>query len=83
MPGQKPQLLILNDFFSGLKKSTKLDLINITISSKSPWTSIAVSNDPLVMAACDRVIVLNDGDIVAQGTFDELLKQNIITSYID
>ena len=80
---KKPQLLILNDFFSGLKKSTKLDLINITISSKSPWTSIAVSNDPLVMAACDRVIVLNDGVIVAEGTFDELLKQNIITSYID
>jgi len=80
---KKPQLLILNDYFSGLKKSTKLDLIKATISSENAWTSIAVSNDPLVMAACDRVIVLNDGLISAQGTFDELLKQNEIASYID
>lgn len=80
---KKPRLLILNDFFSGLKKSTKLDLINATLSGKNPWTSIAVSNDPLVMAACDRVIVLNDGLITAEGTFDELLKQNAINSYIE
>ena len=80
---KKPQLLILNDFFTGMKKSTKLELINVTVSNTNPWTSIAVSNDPLVMAACDRVIVLNDGVIAAQGTFDELLKQNIISSYID
>jgi ABC-type bacteriocin/lantibiotic exporter with double-glycine peptidase domain len=80
---KKPQLLILNDYFSGLKKSTKLDLIKATISSENAWTSIAVSNDPLVMAACDRVIVLNDGLISAQGSFDELLKQNEIASYID
>ena len=80
---KKPQLLILNDFFSGLKKSTKLALINITVAGDNPWTSIAVSNDPLVMAACDRVIVLTDGIIAAQGTFDELLRQNLINSYID
>ena len=80
---KRPQLLILNDFFSGLKKSTKLDLIKATISTENPWTSIAVSNDPLVMAACDRVIVLNDGVITAQGSFDDLLKLNVIASYID
>jgi ABC-type multidrug transport system fused ATPase/permease subunit len=35
------------------------------------------------MAACDRVLVLNDGVIEAQGKFDELLKDGLITRYLD
>ena len=80
---KKPALLILNDFFNGLKKATKLDLVKAVISNDHPWTLIAVSNDPLVMAACDRLIVLHDGVIAAQGSFDELLKQGTINTYID
>jgi ABC-type bacteriocin/lantibiotic exporter with double-glycine peptidase domain len=80
---KKPALLILNDFFSGLKKATKLDLVQAVISGDNPWTLLAVSNDPLVMAACDRTIVLHEGGIIAEGAFDELLKQGIINTYID
>ena len=80
---KKPALLILNDFFSGLKKATKLDLIKVVTSSDNPWTLIAVSNDPLIMAASDRVVVLQDGVIQLQGTFDQLVKQGLINNYID
>lgn len=80
---KKPALLILNDFFSGLKKATKLDLIKVVTSSDNPWTLIAVSNDPLIMAASDRVVVLQDGVIELQGTFDQLVKQGLINNYID
>ena len=80
---KKPALLILNDFFSGLKKATKLDLIKVVTSSDNPWTLIAVSNDPLIMAASDRVVVLQDGVIELQGTFDQLVKQGLINHYID
>ena len=80
---KKPALLILNDFFSGLKKTTKVELVQAVIADHHPWTLLAVSNDPLVMATCDRVIVLNEGVIAAQGSFDELLKNGIINTYID
>lgn len=80
---KNPALLILNDFFSGLKKATKVELVNAVMSADNSWTLIAVSNDPLVMAACDRVVVMTDGVIIAQGSFDELLKQRIINTYID
>ena len=80
---KKPALLILNDFFSGLKKATKLDLIKVVTSSDNPWTLIAVSNDPLIMAASDRVVVLQDGVIQLQGSFDQLVKQGLINNYID
>lgn len=80
---KKPGLLILNDFFSGLKKDTKLELVNAAISSDNACTFIAVSNDPIVMAACDRIIVLSKGTVVAQGTFEELVKQGNLNTYID
>src|SRR5690606_40743998 len=49
-------LLILNDFFTGLKKSAKVDLVSCVANKEQPWTLVVVSNDPLVMAACDRVV---------------------------
>lgn len=80
---KKPKLLILNDFFSGLKKQDKVQQIQCVAGDQFKWTLIAVSNDPLVMASCDRVVVLNHGKIEAEGTFKELLSKGIISNYID
>lgn len=80
---KKPELMILNDFFSGLTKSDKLDLIRCVINPESSWTLMAVSNDPLVMAACDRVIVIDHGRIVADSSYPELLREGIISQYFD
>lgn len=80
---KKPSLIILNDFFSGLKRQEKLELLQSVINDETHWTLIAVSNDPLVMAACDSVIVLNNGQIVDRGHFDELVKKGTINNYIE
>jgi ABC-type bacteriocin/lantibiotic exporter with double-glycine peptidase domain len=80
---KSPELIILNDFFNGLKRSAKIELINCLVNKENRWTLIAVSNDPLVMAACDRVVIMSDGVIEAEGKFEELLKSEIITRYID
>ncbi len=80
---KKPALIILNDFFSGLKRQEKLDLLQSVINNESRYTLIAVSNDPLIMAACDRVILLNNGQISDEGHFDELLKKGTVNNYID
>lgn len=80
---KNPELVILNDFFTGLKRAAKIELIQCLVDKKNKWTVVAVSNDPLIMAACDRVLVLNDGVIEAHGKFDELLKDGLITRYLD
>lgn len=80
---KKPELIILNDFFAGLSKSDKLDLINCLINNNSSRTLIAVSNDPLVMAACERIIVLDKGQIIADDTYNALLKDGTITQYFE
>jgi ABC-type bacteriocin/lantibiotic exporter with double-glycine peptidase domain len=80
---KKPELIILNDFFSGLSKADKLDLIRCVINPESTWTLLAVSNDPLVMASCDRVIVLDQGKIVADNSYPMLMKEGIISKYFE
>lgn len=80
---KNPALIILNDFFSGLKRKEKLELLQSVINDESRWTLVAVSNDPLVMAACDRVILMNEGTIQEQGKFDDLVKNGSINNYID
>jgi len=80
---KKPELLILNDFFSGLSKVDKLDMIRCAINPENSWTLIAESNDSLVMAACDRVIVMDAGRIVADGSYHALLKDGVIARYFE
>ena len=78
-----PALIILNDFLSGLKRQEKLELLHPVIQENSRWTLVAVSNDPLVMASCDRVILMEDGKIADEGHINDLLKRGTINNYID
>lgn len=80
---KKPELIILNDFFSGLSKADKLQLIRCVINPESTWTLLTVSNDPLVMASCDRVIIIDEGRIVAEDSYNSLLKQGLINQYFE
>ncbi len=80
---KKPELIILNDFFSGLSKADKLQLVQCVINPESNWTLIAVSNDPLVMAACDRVVVLDQGRIIADDNYEALAKIGLINQYFE
>jgi ABC-type bacteriocin/lantibiotic exporter with double-glycine peptidase domain len=80
---KKPELIILNDFFSGLSKTEKLDLIRCVINPDYSWTLLAISNDPLVMASCDRIIVLDRGRVVADDSYEALMKEGIISKYFE
>lgn len=75
---KRPALLILNDFFNNFTKNERLRLIEMLTREDKCWTLIVVSNDPLVMAACDKILFLEDGAVKALGTFDELIKKEDI-----
>lgn len=78
---KRPRLLILNDFFSSFQRSEKEHLINV-VTSAAECTLVAVSNDPMVMAACDRVIIMEEGTIKAEGTYSELLAAGYLNKII-
>jgi ABC-type bacteriocin/lantibiotic exporter with double-glycine peptidase domain len=80
---KQPKLMVLNDFFIGLPRSEKLALIQTITDPANPWTLVAVSNDPMIMAACDRVVVIDKGRIQSEGPFAELMKNDLIKTFID
>jgi ABC-type bacteriocin/lantibiotic exporter with double-glycine peptidase domain len=80
---KRPRLLILNDFFNGFLKFERLNLISMLADPKNPWTLIAVSNDPVIMAACGRVVIMEKGAIKKSGPFEELIKSDELSKIIN
>ncbi|MEQ8470956.1 MAG: ABC transporter ATP-binding protein [Marinoscillum sp.] len=77
-----PALLILNDFFNTFQKYDRLKLIEMLTNPSNKWTLIVVSNDPLIMSAMDRVIYMDEGKILADGSFEEVIKNEKILKNI-
>ncbi|HHV65793.1 MAG TPA: ABC transporter ATP-binding protein [Peptococcaceae bacterium] len=68
----KPDVLIMDEPTSGLDPKSRRKLINILKGFSH--TKIITSHDlDMVLETCDRVIVLKDGEIAADGTTQEVL----------
>jgi ABC-type bacteriocin/lantibiotic exporter with double-glycine peptidase domain len=80
---KKPKLLVLNDFFTTLTKSDKMELLNCITKSTTPCTTIIVSKDPYIMSVCDRVIVMEEGMVRQEGTMEELIKTDLLKDFIN
>jgi ABC-type bacteriocin/lantibiotic exporter with double-glycine peptidase domain len=79
---ERPKLLILNDFFQALSKKDKMELLAALNHATSERTMIFVSNDPLVMSACERVVVLDQGQVKVSGPMEQLMKNNDLNGII-
>lgn len=80
---KKPSLIVLNDFFAGLRKADKVALIQMLTSTENKWTMVAVSNDPLIMASCNRIIILKEGAKLAEGSFRDLMENDLLNECIE
>ncbi|MEM8965677.1 MAG: ATP-binding cassette domain-containing protein [Bacteroidota bacterium] len=71
---KKPKVIILNDFFFFFEQSIKERLIRYLTDEKHSWTLITVSTDPIILTNCTRVVVLKEGAVIAQGSYDNVSK---------
>ncbi len=79
---KKPKLIVLNDFFTAMGKTDKMELLQCLIGEHRNWTVLVVSNDPLIMSAADHVILMEAGRIKTEGTFEALLKKDDLRDFI-
>lgn len=79
---KNPKILILNDFFDKSQKHERLKLIELLIDPANDWTLIVISNDPMIMSACDRVLYMESGEILQDTSFEELMKNESIAKNI-
>jgi ABC-type bacteriocin/lantibiotic exporter with double-glycine peptidase domain len=72
---ERPRLLMITDIYAYFERPERQTLVQFLCDKQNPWTFLTISSDPLILSACDRVIVLDEGRIVADGSF-EAVKQH-------
>lgn len=70
----RPQILVLDDSSSALDYRTDALLRRALAQGYSQTTSILVASRISSIAHCTRILVLDEGRIIGQGTHEELLK---------
>ena len=70
----QPEILLLEDFMSRIEPQAQTPLWHYLTSRQRPWTMVAITNDPRFAAQSDRVIILQEGLVVADGSFEEVRK---------
>jgi ABC-type bacteriocin/lantibiotic exporter with double-glycine peptidase domain len=76
------RLLLIHDYFSFFNRKEKSVILRKLIEHQDK-TVLIVSNDPMVMGACNRVFLMDGGAIRAQGSFRDLLAQGVLDQCID
>ena len=71
-----PEVLILDEPTVGLDPNQIIEIRNLVISLRGQKTIIFSSHIlPEVVLSCQRVVVINEGEVVADSDIDELLRQ--------
>ena len=70
----KPQLLVLDEATSSLDGQTESEISEAIQGLKGKVTLILIAHRLSTVQKADRVIYLEKGEIVAQGSFDEVRK---------
>lgn len=68
----KPKLLLAEDFFTSLESKDRDFIADFIIRRDAPWTLVAVSSDPVLASQCDRLLLMEHGQIIAEGTWASL-----------
>lgn len=68
----RPELLLLEDAFQHIDRNERKDIIDYVVSPIHPWTLIAVSSDPYLAQAAQKVAVMQAGKIISYTDPDNL-----------
>lgn len=71
---RKPEVLILDEATSALDNESELQIQKVIEGLKSKITVLVIAHRLTTIINCDRLLVLEDGKIIEEGTPQELLK---------
>ena len=72
----KPKILILDDPLSAVDAKTESAILEAIERQAAQRTVLLVTHRVAAASRCDRIIVLDEGRVVEEGTHDELVKSS-------
>ncbi|MBM3884565.1 MAG: ATP-binding cassette domain-containing protein [Gemmatimonadetes bacterium] len=70
----RPRLLLVDECLATVEPSARQELIDVITSPDAPWTLLVVSHTRDLLAACDRVLVLRAGEVVADAPWAVVMR---------
>ena len=77
-----PQVVIFDDCLSAVDTKTEKEILGNLYNFLKGKTSIIITHRIFSMFDFDKIIVLEDGKIVEEGTHEELLSKNGYYTYL-
>lgn len=77
-----PKLILIEDWAGNNKSFDQTKLHQCLFDSTKKWTLIAISNNPEFIQYFDRIAIMENGEITAMGTFEELLKTHDLKTFL-
>ncbi len=71
---ENPRLFVMDEPFVGIGQEDKDAVCEFLTSKESQWTLIIATNDYSMVSRCDRVIIMDKGLILVEGTPEEVSK---------
>ena len=71
----QPEILLLDNFMPRLERKEKQLIIDYVTKEEKHWTLIGISNNPAFAEKCDRVILLQEGEIIANAPFHKIKSE--------
>lgn len=75
---EKPLMFLMDEPLQGLQKNDKVIASEYLTNKDQSWTLLVASNDATLASMCDRVLVMKEGKVFDDGTFDEILSKAYI-----
>lgn len=73
-----PRLVLLENNYESLPEADRKRFLSHVFSKKEAWTVIAISNEKKVAEMCDKVLLMDKGEMIGFGTFAQIQKFNIL-----
>lgn len=67
-----PRMLAVEGFFYGIEQRDRELIYDFLTSREHNWTMVTMTDDPVLASRCDRIFILKEGQIIEQGTYEEI-----------
>lgn len=74
----KPKLLVIDEFFYNADRQEKERILSQILSPNTTCSLLIISNEKTIMEQCNKVILMQSGNVLATGTYAQLLNNGSI-----
>jgi ABC-type bacteriocin/lantibiotic exporter with double-glycine peptidase domain len=74
-----PYFIIVDETYLNIAKHDKINIIKHICMQKNRWTVVLITNNHELMRTADKIVLMDEGNIVAQGKYEDLQSHPVFS----